>query len=307
MGGGGASAGAASGEGGTASTDSGGTPGGGAGGSSGEQGIGGHGTCETSEGCPVDWVYGLIAEIPLSWSANEVVSDGSGTARLGFRLDLEDEDGAVAGYAEVCDIELPWYEKEDGVGYELDFEVYELPKQVPAFRVTGSRSCGSFELNAFAFVVGAELADPLDAPWPDRADLMPRDDDGDGRPAYTVMGMYDTGAMPFPVEANNTTFTQEAFMALRFATSGKFQLPNCAGSTTTGETLHFDLTAMGCNVCESTTPEEWDFCADTGEECTEDQTAFLDGWMGNYVVGPTRLRLVRLDRGTSCADVRNIR
>ena len=305
MSGGGAAAGAASGEGGTASTDVGGTSDGGVGGSSGEQGIGGGGDCETSEGCSVNSVYGLVAEMPVSWSANEIVPEGSGTARLGFRLDLEDEDGAVAGYAEVCDIDLPWYETEDGVGYELDFDVYELPKEVPAFRVTGSRSCGTFELNAFAFVVGAELADPLDAPWPDRADLLPRDDDGDGRPGYTVLGAYDTGAQPFPVEAESSKFTQEAFMALRFATSGKFRLPNCASSSTTGETLHFDLTAMGCKVCESSTPGE--SCSDTGDECGEEQVAFLDGWISNYVAGPTRLRLVRLDRGTSCEDVRNIR
>lgn len=157
----------------------------------------------------------------------------------------------------------------------------------------------TFKTNAFAILIGVDLADPVNAAWPAVSAMTLRDDDHDGKPGITVIPVQTAGYSLPPADLVTGESADLVYIAERTVSALNGQIKNCdhLEADVTIQTVNgkpgIDSTVVGCHK-------------QGGTDCSADEASFVDGARPQFTPsGPGHMVIDRVPDSTTCADVRN--
>ena len=299
----------------------GGTPGGGGQPGPGEQpgaggDPGGNPPVAGSDGCPENPnKYTLTANhivAQISWGANTGVEAGSGTLHVWTMTELHwdqaNPDGTipVTGTVQPCGSVIPALTKTAIAGggqvqTVIPDDVWDAPSmpQFEAHGVLGGFGPGSsVAMEPVASLVGANLPDAANSPWPASGrDVQGVDHDGDGQPGIKALPRMDAGFSAPPVSLlgaldPNGPRATELFLATRTAVQLNGSRDTCDTASGPAQVLKFESHVIGCRRNDNSI-------------CTSDEATFIDSNQPTFTVGNATYEMKQLPDGATCRDVRN--
>lgn len=277
----------------------GGTPSSGGASSGGVSGTGGaSGTCETAG------TWAILFDVGVTWPAGGVLTCAGASTCTGRQqlrlLSTRTVNGtAVTDQARVCDVTVPKFSTIVGdVKVEFPPAAWDtVPVSTTLLSsIQGSGVGATFTSEDNAIIVGATLANPATAPWPDYEAVQAKDDDGDGKAGVTAIspppGAPTSGAGPN---------ADKLHLAFRTIAKVSGQNDTCDKASGTVVLKSIEQAILGCHVPATTTPT----AAPEGE-CSASQTKFLNANAPKWAPGAdSKVTMVRLAAGATCAQVRS--
>ena len=276
----------------------------------------GTGTCTGNENaCPENPnKYTLTANhivAQISWAANTGVEAGSGTLHVWTMTELHwdgsNPDGSipVTGTVQPCGSVIPALTKSAIAGggqvqTVIPDEVWDAPNmpQFDARGVLGGFGPGStVSMDPVASLVGANLPDPANSPWPARGtDISGVDHDGDGQPGVMARPRTDAGFSAPPVSLlgaldPNAPRATELYLATRTMVKLDGSRDTCDRASGPAQVLKFESHVIGCRRTD-------------GGICSSAEADFIDANQPAFTVGSATYEMKQLPDGATCADVR---
>jgi hypothetical protein len=243
----------------------------------------------------------------VSWSATSYVKAGSGVANSWGKLELTHTGDSITGKATLCGtdggphfnsayISDEWYNL-DYPDSLFDQATSYLPPTTDKVTVKlNSNSPGAAVTSPYvAFLMGARMSDPVNDPWPSTSSgLTPVDMDSDGKPGVTAVFSTGRGDVLPPTSVYNTEHADKAYVANRVVFALKGTLKSCTESEGTMDIRNMNLRIFGCHDDGST------------QECDATETSTLDVYACPQPRATSATyKLVKIDDGATCSDVRN--
>ena len=169
---------------------------------------------------------------------------------------------------------------------------------VPPTLAIGTQSghgIGSSVKYAFNDILGVILDDPT-GPWPAAGfGLATEDVDADGNPGYTAIPWTDAGDTVLPptqiTEGGQAPAADRVYVVSRQGIAIDGTRTACDAHSGGADVSFFDNHVVGCRL-------------ETGDECDELQTDFVDQSRMMYEVTGAKYEAQQVDDGASCSDIR---
>jgi hypothetical protein len=319
-----ATPGATGGSSGSAGAASGGTGGGGTGGTGGSVGTAGGvgtggsvGTGGTAgpgpdggmpASCPAETAYteGVHIIMDVTWPATTAASAGTGKIHIWDLKEVTVTGNTIGGTTRGCGTVLPETPL-NGIGtfaaggskilIEVPDAVWDQPT-MPRFPMRGTRSgpaVGATVTVDWAAVVGATLADPANAAWPDSYTMVTATDvDGDVNLGYTAAPRNGGGFVLPPTSvgiAGSAPAAERVFLVSRHVITLMGMRTSCDAQAGAANVKFFDSHVVGARVTG-------------GANASPAQTDFLDQNRMKYQVTRATFQARKVAANATCVDVR---
>lgn len=249
--------------------------------------------------CDLDMDVAIRVTVNVTWEGGLAVVAGGGAINVWLRGDLDPVGGGVHLTGSMCRLELPDFQTGAIAGGETYGTMFPdsawTSPTLPAIDAVATLSSGDpgamLHLAEGGVVLGAQMNDPLDDPWPaEWSGLMTKDHDGDGSPGLTAAAKTG-GNYAYPrIDILNSDARAEAlYIASRTIMEFDGVVSSCdaAGGDVT---MTMENHAVGCRVAG-------------GGECSSGQTGTLDNNMPVFEVQTGVFQLQKIADGGTCADV----
>lgn len=272
-------------------------------GAGGSDGGGGSG----SGSCPAQ-ASGTAANhiiVKVSWPDTLGLMAGEGEMHIWTKASLTFDGNDVSGSVKPCGSIIPALTKTDLAGggmvlTEIPDSVWDAPS-MPKFEVKGAISGfdkgATISMDPIASLVGAELTDPANDPWPaSAAQLMTTDADGDGQPGILAIPRTDGEFQAPPLDLQGALDpmglrADEVYVATRTMVALAGTRDSCTHATGTANVTHVDSHVVGCHV-------------KGGDVCNAEQSKFVDDNQPKFTIKSATYEMVQVDESATCADVR---
>jgi hypothetical protein len=269
---------------------------------SGGVGAGGAGTGGSSGICTTEGTYGILFEVGIKWASTPVLvcpAEGcTGTQQLKLlSTRTVDGTGKVTDNARICSVTIPSFQTIVGV-VKVEFPPAAWDSKPVTTTLTstlvGMGAGATFSSEDNGIVVGAQLANPVTDTWPAFAAITSVDADGDSKPGVTAVSP-NPGA-PTGIGTNNA---DKLYIAFRTVAKVTGKNDTCDKSTGTITLKSVEQGIVGCHYpAGGLVPQEG--------ECNDSQKTFLNDGAPKWQVGTgSKLVMLRMPSGATCADVRN--
>lgn len=249
--------------------------------------------------CDLDMDVAIRLTLDVSWSAGLAVLEGSGQIDIWLLGHLTPDGTEIALSGQVCDLMLPDFSTgllagNETYGTEFPGAIWSAPSMptIDAIAtVSASEPGATLHLQKGAVILGGDMTDPLNDPWPASwSGVNAVDHDGDGSPGVTAMAKTG-GDYSYPrIDVLNSDARAEAiYIASRTIMEFDGAIDACDAASGSA-TVTMENHAVGCRQVG-------------GSPCSSGQTDTLDGNMPQFMVMGGQFDLVRLPDGAACGDV----
>jgi len=255
------------------------------------------GVCTTL--CDFDGAYALKLTMPVTWPSNTYLASGSGSFVFWAKLQLTRSGNSLTGSVVPCGETVPDFRgavlsEQYGVTYPNS--LFDRSPELPSTSITATLSSQSpgatLSVGPAAWLVGAQLSNPVSDAWPSRTALAQVDSDADGKVGVT--GTYKTsgGYSAVPTSASLTPArASRGYLATRAVFTLSGTLSSCTQSTGSATAPDIDAHTIGCRLTG-------------GSDCSSSQTNHLDTYQPNWRTQASSYSLIRLGSSATCANVR---
>lgn len=260
---------------------------------------------ECSTACDLSGTYALESVAQVDWPATSFIAAGSGVARSWGKLKLVHAGNSLTGTLTQCGNDGgPHFNHKilTDEWYNLDFpslifdratKYLPLTAQV-VVTLSGDAPGAALRLPDTAVLLGAQMSDPLNDPWPaSSAQLTAVDMDEDGKPGVTAIFSTANGDTRPPTSVSNTEHADRAYVANRIVFSLDGRLNSCTESKGTVNVKYLNWRLFGCH--------------DDGAsgECDASEVSTLDRLsMPQAQATSASYTLIKIPDTTTCADIR---
>jgi ABC-type branched-subunit amino acid transport system substrate-binding protein len=251
--------------------------------------------------CDLTGVYALEFTVPVSWPASTLLTAGSGEFVSWGLVQLSQTGTGLEGKVVPCGQTIPDFRNAvlltESYGAEFPDTIFDRAPLLPGVAAVGSlggtTAGSSFSLDRTAWLVGAEMSDPIDGAWPSTTELVPRDDDADGAPAVTAVFKSGDGYASVPADVGAITRADRGYIAGRVVFALDGTLTSCTQASGLATAQSVDKHILGCTLSIS------------GLDCSPTQSDHLDTQAPSYVVvGTSSFRLQKIADDAGCGEVR---
>ncbi len=255
---------------------------------------------EQPSGCDFSGTAAVKIVADVSWPGGIAVEAGGGQIHIWFRATLDHVGNVVLANGPVCGVEIPDFHTNaiaggDTHGTYLPEAVWQsplIPQAELEVQLGGADPGASMVANPTATLLGVELADPVNDPWPNSyRDVRATDHDQDGRPGVTALsrsgGAYSNPRVDL-FDANQRA--SELYLALRTIIGLNGQITSC-DSAEGQATLLLDQRVVGCRL-------------ETGGDCRPNQVDMIDRNVPVFQVNGATFRLSRVADAATCDEIR---
>ena len=249
--------------------------------------------------CELEMDAAIRVTVNVTWDGGIAVLEGGGTINMWLLGKLDPTSGGLNLTGNLCRLELPDFETGAIAGGEtygtLFADAMWASPGIPgidAFVELSSADPGAtLHLDEGGVVLGADLGDPLNDPWPSEwSGLNAVDHDSDGLPGISssakVGGNY---AYPRIDILNSDARAEALFVASRTILEFEGVVNDC-DSAGGNVVMSMENHTVGCHV-------------QGGGDCTSQQTTTLDNNLPVFAVQAGVFQLERLPTGSSCSEV----
>ena len=250
-------------------------------------------------GCDLDMEVAIHLAVDVGWGGGLAVLEGTGTIDVWLLGALEPDGNDVHLTGQLCRLSLPDFQTGALAGGEkygtlFPDAIWAAPAMpaVDAWVTVSSLDTGaSLVLPEGAVVLGANLADPINDPWPSEwGSLMSADHDGDSNAGITSVAKTGDGYAYPRIDILNSEARAEAlFIASRTVMSFDGVIDTC-DSASGSASMVMENHALGCRILG-------------GGSCSSGQTGTLDGNLPVFEPQGGTFELKRLPDGANCQDV----
>lgn len=259
--------------------------------------------------CNFSGTWASYVSIDVTWPGTIVLLQGEGKLQ---QWNLTHEVQAplstkVTAHTRPCGIFLPdlqttifnFFQKY-GIRFpDSLFDKGSIPETDFTFTADLTTNPITFGTDVFAIVIGTDLADAANAPWPAASAMTLRDDDHDGNPGITVTPVTTNGYSLPPANLITGELADLVYIATRTVSALHGRILSCdkLEADVTIQTVNgkpgIDSTVVGCRK-------------QGGQPCAANEASFVDGARPQFTPkAPGTMTIVRVPENTTCADVRN--
>lgn len=259
--------------------------------------------------CDANGTWAIKVETPVQWAGSFVVQAGTGTITNWLKSNRTQTGTAITDEASLCGVQTPDYLSAPAFGgekYGIAFpdELWEsgsLPTVTINGTLSGTEVGSTFQADAAAAVLGANMANPATDPWPANAALLQTlDTDGDGNGGVSVNTATGPGYKNPPLDAFLSARAKKVYTAFRQVITTQGSITSCNrvdGSGTVAVIANkpaIDQRVLGCQ-------------RENGTECSASEYKLLDSAAPVYKpTGDAVVTMVRIPAEATCADIRAI-
>jgi hypothetical protein len=249
--------------------------------------------------CDLNMDIAIKLTLDVGWGGGLAVLEGGGQIDIWLLGHLSQDGNTVELTGNVCDLMLPDFATgalagNETYGTEFPVSIWEtagMPTINAVATVSAPEPGADIHLERGAVVLGAEMAAPLDDPWPNSwSGLNAVDHDGDGNPGITAMAKTG-GDYAYPrIDILDTSARAEAiYIASRTIMEFMGTVDSCDTASGVAD-VTMENHAVGCRTVG-------------GGACPSGNVDTLDGNMPQFMVMGGQFDLARLPAGATCSDV----
>jgi hypothetical protein len=262
----------------------------------------------TTASCPAETAFteGVHIIMDVTWPATTAASAGAGKVHIWDLKEVTVTGNTIGGTTRGCGTVLPETPL-NGIGtfaaggskilIEVPNPVWDQPT-MPRFPMRGTQSgaaVGATVTVDWAAVVGASLADPSNAAWPDSYTMVTATDvDGDMNLGYTAAPRNGGGFVLPPTSvgiAGSAPAAERVFLVSRHVITLMGMRMSCDAQAGAANVKFFDSHVVGARVTG-------------GANASPAQTDFLDQNRMKYQVTSATFQAKKVAANATCVDVR---
>ncbi|HKU41732.1 MAG TPA: hypothetical protein VJR89_26425 [Polyangiales bacterium] len=255
------------------------------------------GVCTTV--CDITGSFALKLNVPTSWNSIMYIRAGSGTAVAWAKLQIVQSGTALTGMLIPCGHSMPPQDQTLGERYGLTYPTatFDRTPSLPSTSFSGSLGGtapgSSFAVGRAAFMVGAQLNDPLNDAWPNASSIQTVDVDADGKRGMTVPYRNGGGYSYPPVNSFGTARASAAYDAFRIVFSLNGTLSSCTQASGGGTAQDIEYQLLGCRI------------SGASRDCDSGELNHMLSNSPNFTTSSVSYSMTKVADSATCADVRS--